>query len=168
MGSGKSAVSRALAARLDAKILSFGEYVRVCARDRGLDAEDRTVLQDLGQMLVSADATTFVRDAVRWAGYQPGNRIIFDGIRHETVWDAISALGKQNAERALLIYLDVPAGERSDRLRARGISVEAISAFNSHPSERDLKLRLLPKADIELDSRQQLSTLIDTILRFLD
>src|SRR5216683_5953864 len=96
MGSGKSTVSRALAARLNARILGFGEYVRVCARERGLDADDRTVLQDLGQKLVAKYPIAFVRDAVRWAGHQPGNRIIFDGIRHETVWDAILALGKQN------------------------------------------------------------------------
>jgi dephospho-CoA kinase len=168
MGSGKSTVSRALAARLDAKILGFGEYVRVCARRRGLDADDRAVLQDLGQKLVARDPLAFVQHAVRWAGHQPGNRIILDGVRHETVWDAISTLGRLNAERVLLIYLDVPADERTDRLLARGISEEAIAAFNSHPSEFDLKLRLLPKADIQLDSRQQLSTLVDTVLRFLD
>jgi len=148
--------------------LGFGEYVSVCARELGLDAGDRAVLQNLGQKLVARDPIAFVRDAVRWAGHQPGNRIILDGVRHETVWDAISTLGKENAERALLIYLDVPADERTERLRARGGSEEAIAAFNSHPSEFDLEPRLLPRADIKLDSRQQLSILVDTVLRFLD
>jgi dephospho-CoA kinase len=169
MGSGKSTVSRALAEKLNAKILGFGDYVRVCARELGLDPDDRTELQDLGQRLVVNDPVAFVRNAIQWAGYQHGKRIVLDGVRHEIVWDAIpSAIGIENAERVLLIYLDVPADERTDRLRARGISDDAIVSFNAHPSESDLKQRLSPKADILLDSRQPLPILVATVLRSLE
>jgi cytidylate kinase len=168
MGSGKSTVSRALAERLGAKILAFGDYVRFCATDRGLDARNRAVLQDLGERLVAADPVAFVRDAALWAGHQPGDPIVLDGVRHEIVWDAISALSRETAERALLIYLDVPADERANRLRSRGISDDAIAGFNAHPSEHDLEKRLSPRAGIRLDSRLPLPTLVDSVLRSLE
>ena len=69
IASGKSTLARALAARLDAQILGFGDYVRAAARSRGLDHTDRQTLQDLGQRLVTENTAAFVSGILSWANY---------------------------------------------------------------------------------------------------
>ena len=91
LGSGKSTLAKALGARLNAPIASFGAYVRVRAQEAGLDADDRTVLQDLGQRLATEAPAAFVADFLARNGFSATPALIYDGVRHEGDRDAIAA-----------------------------------------------------------------------------
>jgi dephospho-CoA kinase len=165
IASGKSTLARALAVRLSAKRLGFGDYVRAIAVSRGLDSGDRQTLQDLGQELVTKDPAAFVDGILTWADHKPGQSIIFDGVRHKAVWDQIAAFARRNGEEAILAYLDMPESQRQLRLTGRGLNNEIASAFDNHPSELDLDVLLQSVADLRLDAGQNSSTLVEAVLR---
>lgn len=166
VGSGKSTLARALAKKLDVNLLAFGEYVRAYAKGHGLDAESRLVLQDIGQQLVERDPREFVQDALAWV--QPGSHLILDGIRHESIWNEIRGAAGERDQAARLIYLDIREDVRRKRLGARGLSGSEITAIDNHPTERDLRERLRPKANILIEGEQELDLLVQTITGSLD
>jgi dephospho-CoA kinase len=167
MGSGKSTLARALAETLDANLLAFGEYVRAYAKEHGLAAESRSVLQDTGQQLVERDPRAFVQGALAWLQHQPSQHLVLDGIRHESIWDEVNGAASERGQIAKLIYLDVREDVRRRRLRARGLSEAGITAFNNHPTERRLRERMRPKAHILLDGEQELAALVQMVTRGL-
>jgi dephospho-CoA kinase len=166
IGSGKSTLARALASRLNAKLLAFGDYVRARVRHQGLDANSRNILQDLGQRLAS-DPAAFVEDALNWIGYSTGDHCIIDGVRHEIIWKEITNVRRRTNEDAKLIFLSVSGPERERRLRARGLETEAIVTFDNHPSERDVKQYLYGAADLRLDGQQTPAELVEIVVRSL-
>jgi dephospho-CoA kinase len=163
IGSGKSTLSRALAAKLNADLLAFGEYLRAYAKDHGLAAESRSVLQDIGQQLVERDPRLFVRNALGWVRYRANRNLVLDGIRHESVWNEIHDVADEQGQVAKLVYLDVQEDIRQQRLRARGLSEAEIIAFDNHPTELDLRGRPRPKAHILLEGECELATLLSII-----
>ena len=92
IASGKSTFARAIAARLKARRLAFGDYVRSIAESRGMDPSDRRILQTLGQDLATRDPSAFVSGILSFAGYLPPENIVFDGVRHEAIWQEIRAV----------------------------------------------------------------------------
>jgi dephospho-CoA kinase len=168
IGSGKSTLSRALAETLDADLLAFGEYVRAYAKDHGLAAESRSVLQNVGQQLVERDPRIFVQDALAWAQHRPNLHLVLDGIRHESVWNEIHGAAGERGQAAKLIYLDIREDVRRQRLSARGLSETEITAFDNHPTERDLRERLRPKAHMLLEGEQELTALVQIAKGGLD
>jgi dephospho-CoA kinase len=166
IGSGKSTLSRILASRLNAKLLAFGDYVRARARRQGLDANSRSMLQDLGQRLAN-DPATFVKDALSWIEYGRGDRCIIDGVRHKAVWEEITNISRRINEDAKLVFLSVTGPERERRLLARGLEIDAIATFDNHPSERDVSHYFYEAADLRLDGRQTTAELVEIIVRSL-
>lgn len=165
IASGKSTLGRALAARLDAKLLSFGAYVRHIANEQGIDPTSRQALQEFGQKLVDESTTAFVENILTWGNYTTGQRIIFDGIRHEPVWLEIVAFARRNNDTAKLIFLEIPEQERQRRLAARGLTAADTSTFDKHASERDLGGYLRNSADLRLKGQNDTVDLVETIIR---
>jgi dephospho-CoA kinase len=151
---------------LNAKLLAFGDYVRMQAKKEGLDPNNRPVLQDLGQRLASNPAT-FVEDALLWAGHRTGDRCIIDGVRHQVVWNELMVIGRRTNEATRLIFLDVPEQERRRRLQARGLEADAMTALDNHPSERDIRSHLYREADLRLDGEQTPEYLAELVARSL-
>ncbi len=65
IGTGKTAISTALANRLDWTRVSLGDYVRAVAHERHI-IETRQALEDLGQQLVESNVKTFCQNALRF------------------------------------------------------------------------------------------------------
>jgi dephospho-CoA kinase len=166
IASGKSTLARALAARLDANLLGFGDYVRATARSRGLDHTDRQTLQDIGQQLVTDDPAAFVCGILSWVDYKSGRQpIIFDGVRHNAVWEQITEFARRNGDTAILVYLDMPESQRQVRLAARGLDREEASVFDQHSSEREIDTHLQIAANLRLDAERHTTELVEAVLR---
>jgi dephospho-CoA kinase len=168
IASGKSTFARALARRYSLKLIGFGEYVRGEAQARGLDAADRRVLQDLGQSLVDQDVKSFVGGVFDHANFSPTERIVLDGIRHETVWDEIVAFATRQGSSAKLIFLEIPEEERRRRLSVRGLPQDQANAQDTHASEADVRDRLLDRADFRLDALRSEESMLASVAARLD
>lgn len=168
IASGKSTLAGAVAVRLEARRLGFGDYVRSIAESRGLDPSDRRVLQSLGQDLVTKSPSAFVNGVLSFGGYAPPENVVFDGVRHWTVWQEIRALAAQAHGVAYLVFLDMPEDIRRQRLLARGLRSETADALDGHASEVDLEARLRRAADLTLDARLDEAQLVEKVARFTE
>jgi dephospho-CoA kinase len=163
IASGKSTLARALAGKYSFKLISFGNYVRQEAQAQGLDVSDRQVLQDFGQSLVEQSGTSFVRRVFHQANYKAEDRVVLDGVRHESVWDEIVAFGSSHRSPVALIFLEMAEEERRRRLTARGLSLDEALAQDRHKSESDVDARLSSKASIHIDGLQDQESMLATI-----
>jgi dephospho-CoA kinase len=162
IGSGKTTLARALASALGAKHAGFGEFVRALLTAQGLDSTDRQLLQDLGHDRVEHDAAAFLSDTLVWAGHQPEELLVLDGLRHVLILRALQA--RMDQEDVQHIFLDTPLDERERRLALRGVTAEALAAADAHPAEADLVALLRRAADLVLDGRRPTEALVEDVL----
>lgn len=135
IASGKSTISRLVASRLDAPWVSFGDAVRMEARDRGIPTS-RINLQDLGDELIAQGWDEFCELVVRQAPADRRDRLVVDGVRH---LGAIDALSRWSAPaRSVLIFVNTSRERRLGWLRERGVSEQAALAADSHQNESEL------------------------------
>jgi len=167
IASGKSTLARAVAVKLRARRLGFGDYVRSIALSRGLDPSDRTTLQTLGQDLATRNPAAFVGGMLSSAGYLPPENIVLDGVRHEAIWREVRALAAELHDSACLVFLDIPEEMRLQRLVTRGLDYGTASAFDRHASESDLDARLRMAADLILDMRLGGTQLVERVVHFV-
>jgi len=168
IGSGKTTLARALADRLGWPTASFGDYVREQARRRGLDLGSRKVLQDLGQSLVEENPERFLAEALEWMDYDAAAGLVLDGLRHESVWQALRARSEKLPERpVVLLFLDTPEDVRHARLRDRGLDDAAIATADGHRAEQDLTAHLRAAADHRLTGLGSVSELVELALAAL-
>ena len=162
---GKTTISSEVAVRLGAPWVSFGDYLRREARERGLEVT-REALQALGGLLLALDARKFCEDVLGQQPPEPGRPLIVDGVRHLEVLDHIRGLF--DPAPVSLVYIDIDRATQRARLDkdefARGKSVEDIE---SHPTERQVRSALPGKADLILDGTRAPGELVDEVIDFL-
>lgn len=134
MASGKSTISKSLAAALGWRHVGFGEYLRSQLVLNGQDLESRKALQELGERLLQADPRAFVMNVLHSIKYTPGDCLIVDGVRHARIFRIIEALVLPATSKLIFISLeDVTRRRRialrgideGERVRAENHSVEA-------------------------------------------
>ena len=135
IGSGKTTLASELARRLGCPGASFGEYVRSIAQTRGLDSTDRSVLQDLGDELISDGWTPFAQAVLDHAGYTSGP-VVIDGVRHPSAIDTLRPL--LSPTNLVLIAVDVSDEERQSRLQNRGLESIDIGTADAHANESEV------------------------------
>ena len=167
IGSGKSTLATALTVARAARSASFGNYVRHVVGERGLDVNDRTVLQDVGHQRVEADARVFLDETLAWAGHSPGGELVLDGVRHLKILAALQARTQELNEPTVLVYLDTPVDVRHPRVASRGLTLEKILEDERHPAEQDLYEGLRNAADLRLEGDRPVETLRDEVSAFL-
>jgi dephospho-CoA kinase len=113
MGAGKSSVADQLKARHQFSIRSFGDVVRAEATARGLAADSRTVLQDLGQELISSIGPKGMVERVL---ARSSTRLAIDGVRHPQVLTELTA----RLPDLVFVYLVASDDSLSQRWRSRG------------------------------------------------
>lgn len=152
MGSGKSFTASAVAKRLDGQRRSFGDAVRVEAKRRGL-GDDRTALQDLGNVLIGEGWARFVELVMETVDHTD-DIVVIDGIRHR---DAISALRAVAGGRNVgVVFVTASPEVRISRLVERdGMTREAARQAMAHPNEREVD-SLIDLADLVVDTDQSL------------
>lgn len=168
IGSGKTSVSAALGSARRAVTASFGAYVRREAVARGLDAEQREVLQDLGAELIAENGHEWLcRQVVATANWNGDCDLVIDGVRHVEVLETIRRI--TYPVRTLLVYLALEAeAELGVRAELRGVSSGARADLEQHSTEIDV-IRALPDlADVVVSAENSVEQIVDTINTFLD
>lgn len=164
IGSGKTEFARALTSRLGGQFVSFGDFVRAAAAERGLDPS-RAVLQDLGARLIAELGWQRFASAVLspWDRESP---LVVDGIRH---LEAVAAVRTCVAPFVFrLVFLDADLTLRKARLSGRPSDAENLPTIDAHSTEQAVH-SLRSAADLVLNAHDSPDTLADTAKRvFVD
>lgn len=161
---GKTTLARRLADRLHTKYISFGDYVRQQALQRGITNATRQQLQDIGQQLVDSDVLGFCRAVLQQANFIPGDCLIVDGIRHKEVLEAISLLHPEQPVK--LIHVEAPEEVRKGRLEI-GSEVPDAALGDNHKVESQTNKEVKNVADFVVDTSGDLNTTFAQILKWL-
>lgn len=168
IGSGKTSVTRALAAQLGWRRTAFGEYLRDRIIREGGDANDRQSLQDLGQRLVDTDPEQFCREVLAHSGRSQGESLLVDGIRHVAMYRLVASLVAPIPSR--LIYLSADSEHVRDRVNRRSGEANDLVRAEAHRVEAELASDVPAAADAIIDGNQDFDTVIavtmDTIAAF--
>lgn len=152
LGAGKSSISTALAEDMRWRRVSFGDFVRSVAGTRGMQPS-RQVLQDIGAELESQDAVAFCRNVLKAGGWNPGESVVIDGIRHARVLNILKELVAPVP--LFFVFLDAENQSRQQRLYQRdSIDAESLAVAESHSTERDVITVLPDLADLRLSNDQ--------------
>jgi dephospho-CoA kinase len=157
IGSGKTEFARLLAERLGGQCVSFGDFVRSKAAERGLEGS-RAVLQELGERLIGEMGwREFTASAI--APWDRCRHLVIDGVRH---LDAVLALRKTVAPATFrLVYLEVDVETRRSRLSERPSDAQALSTLDAHSTEQEVHSSLRSTADLVLNARLAPEALVD-------
>lgn len=165
IGSGKSAISSEVAKTLGWPRASFGDYVRTIARNAGLE-ESREVLQEIGATLIERGIDDFCRAVLAQSGWNAGEPLVIDGIRHAEVVAALRRLVAPLEMR--VVYLDVKDEKRLDNLRKREDSLpEKLDLVEAHATEEQVKNVLPELADLRLPGDRPIEELVTTIVTWI-
>src|SRR5690349_9905815 len=100
---GKTTLARLLARELQCKFVSFGDFVRREALNRGILNATRQDLQNLGQSLVTENVREFCRNVLRTVNFSPGEQVVLDGVRHQKVLEVISEISHRQPIKLVLL-----------------------------------------------------------------
>jgi adenylate kinase family enzyme len=136
IGSGKTTMTALLSQRLGWLRAAYGDLVRSVATSRGL-AHDRPHLQHIGAELIATGWEPFTRNVLAQAGWQPGDAVIVDGVRHAGAVTALRQIATPLP--TIVVYLDIPAHTGIARARQRDHCPTGPSSRDGlHPVEQDL------------------------------
>jgi cytidylate kinase len=165
LGSGKTTVSKLLAAKLGARWGGFGVTVKRIATEQGLPF-DRNTLQTLGEHLVTKTPETFCRTVISEAEPSIGQGLILDGLRH------ISILG--HLRQILLpfpvipIYVEVAEPIRIKRIISRDAhNLQILDRLESHSTEIEVIAALRESAQLCADNSESPETTVEGIVYWL-
>jgi adenylate kinase family enzyme len=146
LASGKTTLSRIIAADTGATCVSFGDLVRSEAGARKVDP-DRSSLQVLGSTLLDELGPSGLceRALVRAGAKSTTRPVIWDGVRHVPVLDALRELYAPDA--VILVVLSPPEAARRRRFTTGTMSPEQQRAWEVHESENNLEA-LTREADL--------------------
>ena len=162
---GKTTLGRRLALYCHGKFVSFGDYVREQAQNRGISNPTREDLQNLGQQLVESDVNRFCQHVLDTVRFSSGQRLVIDGIRHTEVLSAISQIsGRQPIK---LIYLHAPMNVRESRNHKHG-GFPLLAKIDAHPVESQTNKEIKELADLILDASADLDTNFSQIVAWLN
>jgi len=160
---GKTTLGRRLAGYCHCKFVSFGDYVRQQAQNRGLSNPTREDLQNLGQQLVKSDVYRFCQDVLDTVQFSSGERLVVDGIRHTQALSAISQIS--GGQPIKLIYLHAPMNIREVRSQQHD-GLQVLRAIDAHPVESQTA-EIRNSADFVLDAGGDLDKSFSQILGWL-
>ncbi len=166
IGSGKTTITTSLADALAWPRVSFGDYVRSVARERGLE-ETREVLQFVGTEILRADPRAFCNSVLANSGWKAGQNLLIDGLRHAETIKIISELTR--AETLDIIFVKISEEVRLSRLKGREGSDPSYRALvEAHSSEAQVTSALADAADFVVDNDGTLQATISEIVKWMD
>ncbi|HEY3295640.1 MAG TPA: AAA family ATPase [bacterium] len=164
IGSGKSALSRAVAERLGWKRVTFVELLRAELVSRGIVQPTRAQLQDLGQTWVDTDVTGFARSLLQHAEWRPGDSLVIEAIRHLEILQALREL--TNPGSVFLVLTELPEEVRMERRRLRG-DTEWSDGEGEHRAEAQSHGILRQHADVTIDTTLPIDTCVEQVMDWL-
>lgn len=164
IGSGKTTLSRAVAAALGWKRAEFGEYLRGIARDRKIAAE-RTALRMIGREMAQ-DWQQFCAAVMTSGGWHPGEPLVLDGVRHVEALKCVRSIAMPAP--VWLLWIDVPRSLRGERYRVKAIETEeAIRESERDWSEVQVDRDFRGIATRVLDGTHDVPNLVADVLLWL-
>jgi Dephospho-CoA kinase len=132
LASGKTQLARQLCDKCHMSCASFGPVIIREAKGRGISLTRRG-LQDLGEAIESELGPSHLVDrALELAQITPQAQVVFDSVRHDSVWREI----RNRYSSSFLIYLEVPQSVAIARLVARDrIDEDSARQAIHHPME---------------------------------
>lgn len=166
IGSGKSSVTKELAAKLGYPRVSFGEHVRDVVTSEGLDPTDRSVLQEVGQRLVQTKLQEFVSDVLARANWREDGYVIIDGLRHAEVLMELKRQAEPHPFR--LVHIRVDEDARQERLVVRkGLDPRLAQRYDEHITEAQIREIIPQYADRIIDGNQPLDRVVCQVIDFV-
>ncbi len=162
VGSGKTSISEEVAHHYNWPRVSFGDYVRKMAKERGLDSSSRNVLQSLGETLIKSGIEEFCQSVIKQAAWKPGQSLVIDGIRHQDVLNKLKEIVSPSS--FVLVYISINEENRWRRIAQRdGLSSNELNNVDEHSTEKETKLVLEQLADIIIDGEQPIEMAVKQI-----
>lgn len=164
IGTRRSDIAIALAQRLGWTRVKFSDYIKSKLIADGGDADDRRMLQKLGQDLVQTDVEGFVRGVLEMAqDWEPGGDLVVDGLRHAEVRLALVTAIRPSS----LYYVHVEVDEVTRQATAenvRGIQERLLYRYDQDLTEAQLPKILPAYADQIVDGSLPATIVADKIL----
>jgi cytidylate kinase len=166
LGSGKSEVSREVAARLGAGWTSFGSTLRRIAAERATPIE-RGHLQELGEDLVRSGPEALCERVLAEAKPKGAQRIIIDGLRHTEIMPILRHLLRPH--RLLCVYVEAQETVRVERIMLRDkISVAEIETLRLHSTEAQVGVAVRLLADCVVDNSGAIGTAVQAVIDWIE
>jgi|GEM_PF-206931 len=164
IASGKSTLSAEVAKVLDWKRASFGDYVRIVAKSQGLEPS-REVLQDLGESLAKTPEE-FCKAMLAHFGWQSGEPVVIDGVRHREVVEALRRIVAPLELR--LVFVDVADEQRRERFIRKGdVTPEKMPEIEKHSTEKQVSTVLPDIADLTVSAGEGLDDVVREIVSWV-
>lgn len=164
VASGKSTLAAEVAKALDWKRASFGDYVRIVAKSQGLEPS-REVLQDLGESLAKTPEG-FCRSMLAHFGWQSGEPLVIDGVRHREIVDALRRIVAPLELR--LIFVDIADEQRRERLVREGdVDPDRMPQIEKHSTERQVGTVLPGIADLRVSTGKSIGDVVREIVSWV-
>jgi dephospho-CoA kinase len=164
IGSGKSSISGLIAEEFNFNKVSFGDYVRKIAMERGIE-HTRINLQDLGESLLANNPTQFCLNVLNQAS-SDCEFVIVDGIRHKIVLEEIRKIIHPN--KLIHVHLQISEEIRIKRIYERQeITPEEVQSIDNHPSEKQVTSVLVKLADKVIDGGKDIKDIITDLSEWL-
>jgi hypothetical protein len=161
---GKTSLAKEIARLVDGSFVSFGDHVRSIAisiSDR--NANNRKILQDLGQQLVDRDPHGFCIAVIERASDSSCAPLVVDGLRHLSLLPILKEL--LPGRDVSLIFMESSLRIRQSRWDGT-TSADEIEAFDSHPVETDLSA-LRQRSDLIINTSDGFETALKVFLDWL-
>lgn len=148
--------------------ISFGDYLKKYCIDNDIEC-NRNVLQNLGQQFIEKDSEKFLKDVIAFANPAKDQCLIFEGVRHISIFKAIINYSSEFRS----IYLDVEAERRYKRYISRDkdidikISYDEFLRKDSHLVELEIEslksqCGLILRSDLLKNYRSQVELYISS------
>ncbi len=166
IATGKSELSRSVAAALRWERVSFGDYIRSMARQRNMDPIRRN-LQTLGEAIILEQGwDSYCHSVLKQIGWTPGQPVVLDGLRHSEALDSLKRIA--SPMEVVLVLLESPDDVRQSRLSARDACThDELEQLDTHSTEVQVSGILRTLADLILDSNKPITELTSTVIDWL-
>lgn len=135
---GKSTLAKEIQESLPySTIISFGKYLKEYSIARNLQY-DRDALQNLGQHFIDKNPFDFLNQVISFNKPANDQILIFEGIRHISIFDAI----KSKLKNTTAIYLDTDIFTRYERYIKREKDIDSNISFKKFQELDDHKVEL--------------------------
>lgn len=164
IGSRKSELSRALAERLHWPRRSFGDFLRGQAKANGMDASDRAVLQQLGQVRVQSDPDRFVSDVLEGHDWTKHPNLVLDGLRHAEVRHALLILLQRQEVSLKLVFVEIDEPLRQRQAQERGVPLRLLATYDRDLTEAQVSRVIKAYADVIVPGSLPIALGVDTVI----
>ncbi len=165
IGSGKTTVTSSLAHLLRWHRASFGDYVRLIVRERGLP-ETREELQRVGTEILRENPRHFCSSVLLNCGWTCRENLIIDGLRHVETIEIIRKLVEPAPLK--IVFLSLDEETRIERVKRRGeTDITMIALADTHSSEQQVDSILATMADLIVDASRPVEEIVPEVINWI-